>query len=257
MTFNVRTVVAEDGPDEWEHRKNLVAAVLRFHRPDVAGLQEAFARQVDYLDDALADYEWVGRGREAEAREGEFVPVFYRADRFELVDTETFWLSEVPDDPGSVGWSAEHPRIATRADLRDRETDATVTHVNTHLSHVDERARVESASLLRERLVAVEGPTVLTGDFNCTPGSAPYRVLVGEDAAGDPLADAREVARHTPLGPTATKHEFHGRVTDCIDFAFVRGLDVTQYGALADHWDGRWPSDHLPVMVELTAGKNG
>lgn len=258
-SFNVRTIAAEDGPDDWEHRKELVAAVLRFHRPAVAGLQEAFAQQVDYLDEALADYEWVGTSREAEARAGEYVPLFYRPDRVELLETETFWLSAVPDDPGSVGWSAEHPRIVTRADLRDRETGTEVTHFNTHLSHVDEHARVESARLLRQRVDAVAGPVVVTGDFNCEPGSEPYRMLAGDgtgagatgDWRGDPLADAREVAERTPLGPTATKHEFDGRVRERIDFVFVRGLAVSQYGALADHWDGRWPSDHLPILAEL------
>lgn len=265
MSFNVRTAAAEDGADDWEHRKELVAAVLRFHRPAVAGLQETCAHQVDYLDGALADYEWVGTSREAETGAGEFVPLFYRPDRFELLGSETFWLSEVPEDPGSVGWSARHPRIATCADLRDRETGAAVTHFNTHLSHVDEHARVESARLLRRRVDAVDGPVVVTGDFNCAPGSAPYRLLAGDGMGpgatgewrGDPLADAREVARHTPLGPTATHHEFDGRVRERIDFVFVRELAVSQYGALADHWDGRWPSDHLPVAADLEGPSAG
>jgi len=249
MSFNVRTAIAEDGPDDWVHRKELVATVLRFHRPAVAGLQEAFAHQVDYLDEVLPGYEWVGESRDAAPREGEFVPVFYRPDRFELAGTETFWLSEVPDDPGSVGWSAEHPRIVTTARLRDRETGSVVTHANTHFSHVDERARVEAARLVCERLAGAD-PLVLTGDLNCEPGSRPYRTLTA-GGPGEPLADAREAAAHPPLGPTETKHEFDGRTSARIDYALVRGLSVVQYGALADHWDGRWPSDHLPVLAEL------
>lgn len=263
MSFNVRTATAEDGPDNWEHRKELVASVIRFHRPDVVGLQEPLARQVEYLEGELPAYDWVGVGRKDGNQEGEFVPIFYRQDRFEGRESDAFWLSEVPDDPGSVGWSAEHPRIATRVELTDRESGTTFTHFNTHLSHVDDRARIEAAKLLRKRTAAVEGPVVLTGDFNCGPDSEPYRVLTGTASRNElsstlpaePLADARAVATHLPLGPTATKHEFDGRVTERIDYVFVRGLSVLLYGALSDHWDGRWPSDHLPVVAELEPGE--
>lgn len=247
-SFNVRTAVADDGEDDWEHRRDLVAAVLRFHRPDVVGLQEALAEQIEFLDEALAGYEWVGESRGSEPGEGEFVPVFYRRERFALEASETFWLSETPAEPGSVGWGGEHPRIATTARLRDRETGATFQHCNAHLSHVDGRARREGARLVRER---AGSPAVVTGDWNCEPGSPPYRAMVGADGVGEPFVDAREATADPPLGPARTKHAFDGEPTARIDYVFARGFDVCGYATPTDHAAGRYPSDHFPVVADL------
>jgi endonuclease/exonuclease/phosphatase family metal-dependent hydrolase len=255
LTYNVRRDVADDEPYDWAGRRDAVASTVRFHRPDVVGLQEPLAGQYDDLRDALGAYEWVGQSRGAGEREEEFCPVGYRRDRFERLAGGTFWLSETPEEPGSVGWDASWPRIVTWVRLRDRRADETLTYLNTHLDHEGERARRRAARLIRDRLADLRdgGPVVLGGDFNCTDDGEPYRILAGEGDHESPLVDARDASPHPPHGPDTTRTDFESLVLDRhIDHVFVDGLDVAGYGVAADQvGDGWYPSDHMPVVVDL------
>ena len=256
LTYNVRTDVSEDGEYDWAGRHAAVAGTIRFHRPDVCGLQEPLPHQYDDLRAALPAYEWVGRSRGAGERDDEFCPVGYRRDRFERLEGGTFWLSETPDDPGSVGWDASKPRIATWARLRDRRSDASLVFLNTHLDHEGARARLNGATLIRDRLPAIRAgdPVVVAGDFNCTDGEESYAVLAGTGDHESPLADARTASPHPPHGPDTTRTDFESlRPGLRIDHVFVDSLGVESYGVAADVTSGGWfPSDHLPVVVDLT-----
>ncbi|PSQ03591.1 endonuclease [Halobacteriales archaeon QS_4_69_31] len=254
-TYNVRRDVADDGEYDWAGRRDAVASTLRFHRPDLVGLQEPLAHQYDDLRAALEGYEWVGRSRGAGEREEEFCPLGYRADRFDRLDAGTFWLSSTPDEPGSVGWDASWPRIVTWARLRDRRTGRAVAYLNTHLDHEGPRARREGAGLLVDRLAGVRAgdPAVVAGDFNCTTDGAPYAILAGAGDRESPLTDAREATPHRPHGPTTTRTDYESLVPGRrIDHVFVADCDVEGYGVATDMGgDGWYPSDHLPVVVDL------
>ena len=256
-TYNVRRDVDSDGRFAWDGCRGAVASTIRFHRPDIVGLQEPLADQYDDLRAALADYEWVGRSRYGGEREGEFCPVGFRSARFERVAGDTFWLSETPGEAGSVGWDATYPRIATWVRLRDRETGTRLTYCNTHLDHEGERARSEAAHLLTERLPELRGdgtaPAVVAGDCNATPEEAPYRILAGEGEFDSQLTDARLATPHPPHGPTTTRTDYEALRPDRrIDHVFVADCEVDHYGVAADlAGDGTYPSDHLPVVVDL------
>lgn len=250
MTFNIRYDNPDDGADAWPNRKEMAASMIRFHEADIAGLQEALKGQIDDLDALLPEYTWLGVGRADGQEAGEYSPIFYREDRFEVLRHDTFWLSETPDVPGSKSWDAAIERIATWAEMRDRESGRRFFVINTHFDHRGEVARAESASLLLEKIAELSDglPVVLTGDFNALESSEPYRVLAGG------LSDAFKVSEHPHHGPTSTWSGFEavepGRR---IDYIFVnRGFTVMEHGILADTWDGRFPSDHLPVLAELT-----
>ena len=247
FSYNVRYANPDDAHDVWEERRAGVAALLRFHAPAVLGLQEPLPAQFDYLADQLPAYELVGQGR-ADG-DGEHVPVGYRRDRFERLESNTFWLSDAPDDV-SVAWGASHPRVATWVRLAEREGDAEFVVCNTHFDHESARARRRSADLVRDRLAEVAGdaPRILLGDLNCTPGSEPHDRLT----AGD-LRDAAAVARYQH-GPATSLTDFqtliHGRR---IDHVLVGPrADVRAFATLTDRDDrGRYPSDHLPVAARL------
>lgn len=248
MSFNARVDQASDGDDAWTHRREAAASVVRLHDPDVVGCQELLAHQLADLRESLPAYEWVGEDRKAGDRPGEHVAIGYRPDRFTLRDHDTFWLSETPEVPGSVGWDGYHPRIATWARLVDSVTETDLLHLNTHLDHQGERARRHGAVLLTERLdtLASDSPVVVTGDMNCHPGSPPYERLT------DGLDDARGLSTHGHHGPTDTFHGFTGVPEERIDYVLVDGLTVRQHATLTDRWDERYPSDHFPVLAELT-----
>ncbi|MFC6974154.1 endonuclease/exonuclease/phosphatase family protein [Halomicroarcula sp. GCM10025709] len=179
-SFNVRYDAAKDGTDNWAHRRQLVAGTIRYHAPAVVGVQEAMSHQLRELQAMLPAYDWVGDPRDSVAVGGEHTAVGYRTDRFDCTATDTFWLSETPTEPGSVGWDAAYPRVATWARLDDGDP---LLVVNTHLDHEGERARRRGIDLVLERLDGiVDGePVVLQGDFNCVVGEPAY-----ERAAGHP-----------------------------------------------------------------------
>ncbi|RDI72734.1 endonuclease/exonuclease/phosphatase family protein [Halopelagius longus] len=262
MSFNVRYDTDSDGRDAWPNRRDAVVRLLRYHRPDVICLQEPLPHQFASVREAIDRYEWFGVGR-AGGGEGEFVPVGYDADRFEREDAAAFWLSETPDEPGSVGWDADYPRVVTRVTLRNRETGDRLHAASVHLDHGGARARAEGASLLRRRLGELDGPLVVAGDFNCEPDSTPYRRVVGDDGGGSdgdgtdapPLRDARTLADEGHHGPERTFHGFTGDPTERIDYVFVRDCDVSLTATLTDRrsddGDERYPSDHFPVAADV------
>jgi len=244
MTFNVRTALARDGSDAWPARRDHAASLLRFHAPDVVGIQEAVPDQLDDLRSRLA-YEWVGSPR---SEGDEHTPVGYDPERFALLETDTFWLSPSPETE-SVGWDGALPRIATWARLRERAGEEEWLAVSTHFDHEGGVARKHSAELLARRIppLADGASVVVLGDLNCTPASPPYRTLV--DGSG-PFRDARE---RSPFhhGPDGTVHGFTGTAGERIDYVLVRGADARHHATLTDHLDGRYPSDHFPVVADL------
>jgi endonuclease/exonuclease/phosphatase family metal-dependent hydrolase len=274
MTFNIRYDNPGDGPDAWPLRKDKVAGMVKLYAADIVGMQEALRGQIDELAQRLPRYDWIGVGRQDGKDAGEFTPIFYRRDRLEIVEKNTFWLSPTPEKVGSRGWDAALPRIVTWAKFKDKQAGGEFYLFNTHFDHQGPTARLESAKLLRTRAVETAGDhaVVVIGDFNCTPTSAPYLWLAGKEPpppmpadsakvvavepaapAKDSLADAMLHTRHPHHGPTTTWNGFKALVRGRkIDHIFVRGpVAVEQHAILADHWDGRFPSDHLPVLVEI------
>ena len=172
--------------------------MIRFHGADVVGLQEALRGQITDLEAALPQFGWFGSGRVAD-RGGEHSAVLFRKDRLEVLAESTFWLSETPAVAGSRSWDAALPRIVTWAKLRDRR-DGTAFHLfNTHFDHLGEAARRESARLLLRKIAEIagpDGPVLVTGDFNTTPDSEPYRILTAGRRPGGLPASSTRSSRH-------------------------------------------------------------
>jgi endonuclease/exonuclease/phosphatase family metal-dependent hydrolase len=256
MTFNVRYDTPSDGANAWPHRRDWVAALIRFHAPDALGVQEALAHMLTDLDARLPGFARVGVGRADGRTRGEFSAILYRTDRLEPLDSGTFWLSPTPEIAGSKGWDAAIERIATWARFRDRRTGCRHLHLNTHFDHVGEQARQESARLIRRRIAALADgiPVVVTGDLNADPASEPYRILTRDTVgATPPLRDALGASRDGHYGPTSTWTAFRaiepGRR---IDYVLVSPqVRVLTHAILPDSWDGRFPSDHLPVLAAV------
>lgn len=259
LSFNIRYDEPADGVHAWPRRADRVAGLIRDLAPHAAGLQEALLGQVEDLATALPGYEWIGVGRDDGDEGGELSPIFYRRDRLEPVESGTFWLSPEPGRPGSVGWDADLPRIATWAVLRDRQTGGRFLLVNTHFDHRGVRARAESARLLRQRAARLGRgiPVVLTGDLNAEPEDPPLRTLT---AAGDMrMCDARRLAdRSSGPGGTFSGFEAGQAPTRRIDYVLVSpGVDVVRHEHVVAIEEGAYPSDHLPVLADLRipAGK--
>jgi endonuclease/exonuclease/phosphatase family metal-dependent hydrolase len=205
--------------------------------------------------------ETYGVGRDDGKNGGEFSPIFYRRDRFELLEKSTFWLSPTPDKIGSKGWDAALPRIASWIKLKDRQSGVVFCVINTHFDHRGATARTESAGVIlkqvREQFVGL--PVILTGDFNTIPGTPPYDILIGKGAERDVVLffDTFEQSAQKPLGPNSTWNGFEAIVPNRrIDFVFTtKSVKVNRFQILEDQREGRFPSDHLPVITELELAK--
>ena len=260
MTFNVRVNLPSDGPNAWPQRKNKAASMVKFYEPQLLGLQEALRGQVQDLALDLPDYAWIGVGRDDGREQGEYMAIIYQTERLELLREGTFWLSETPDTPGR-GWDAAWIRTVTWACFRDKLSDRQFYHFNTHLDNHSERARQESAKLLLEQIQNIAGNSdvVLTGDFNSTPDSETYRILTAAGADGQPalLYDTNVLSAIPHHGPTRTFTAFNMDSLDTpalpIDFIFVTAnWRVHKHATLSDSFDGFFPSDHMPVLTDIS-----
>lgn len=250
MTFNVRLPTDADGEDRWIKRRDLLVQTLRETRPDVVGTQELFAEQGDYIVQHLPGYAWFGRGRSGDASKtaDEHMGVFYRKDALQVIESGDFWLSDTPDVAGSITWGNLFPRMVTWA-LFERSADGRRFYLfNTHLPYrdQDEPIRARGVTLLRDRIAALPAdvPVVVTGDFNTTPDT-PVHALISRD-----LADAWSGSTRRS-GPEGTFHAFKGQADRRIDWILVRGLEARTIETVTRNQNGRYPSDHFPVLTEL------
>ncbi|MEM7031461.1 MAG: endonuclease/exonuclease/phosphatase family protein [Chloroflexota bacterium] len=259
ISYNIRYNNPADGDQAWPHRKDRVASLLQLYQPEIIGLQEVLNDQLAYLIEALPEFEYVGVGRDDGQTKGEYAPIFYRRDQFALSDSGTFWLSETPDQAGSFGWDAACVRIATWAILTEKSTQKQFLHLNTHFDHRGQQAQIRSAELILKFLSQQQsiGRIIVTGDFNCVADSESYTYLTGVDQPDKlTLIDAMLHSQTRHHGPTGTLNtNFTNPIRDKIDFIFVwpaNKIQVHRHAILADHWDGVYSSDHLPVLVDFT-----
>jgi endonuclease/exonuclease/phosphatase family metal-dependent hydrolase len=255
MSFNIRYGTAKDGEDRWENRQGMLLDAIRAYDPDLLGMQEVLAEQADSLKERLAEYGFVGAGRDDGKRKGEFSPIMFKHSRFDLLASGQWWLSETPEKVGSRGWDAALPRIVTWARLKDRGRGITFLVFNTHWDHQGNTARVESAKLMRRLIDEKRGadPVIVTGDFNSTEDTQQYRTLTAGDDAGVRLTDAYREVHPDRKSDEASFHAFKGtREGMRIDW-ILHSPQWKTSGASIDHTqkDGHYPSDHFPVTAEL------
>jgi len=178
-SFNMRDAVAEAADSNRRADCAELTRRIASSSPDIIAIQGVHAADLDSVRQELPAYDIVAAGSVDGARAGTFVPILYRRQRFRAIDYGHFWLSERPQNVGSIGWDAEHPCMATWVRLRFADAPLVqVQLVNVELPHSGKRARRESARLIR-RLVESVGtrPLVVMGDFHGGVCSEPYRIL--------------------------------------------------------------------------------
>lgn len=259
MTYNIRFAGSADDEanNSWNSRKDLVAEVIRFNKADIFGLQEALHSQIADINNSFPKYDWVGVGREDGREGGEYSPIFFNTEKFKLVHTSTFWLSETPDSV-SIGWDAAFKRVVTWAEFNFQNTEKKFFVFNTHFDHIGETARLNSAKLILKMIkeIAGDNPAILTGDFNAQSDSPPYSILTnGLDAEKRfYLTDAEAVNSNIHYGSHITFNGFGNDIQpgNKIDFIFVNDkVNVKEHGVISETFDGKYPSDHFPVIAEV------
>ena len=274
-TFNLRMDTPSDGENAWFHRKDMVNDLIRFYGFDLFGTQEGFTHQLNDIL-RLSDYRFIGVGRDDEKDAGEHCAIFYRSDRFKVLDQGDFWLSETPDVP-SKGWDAVLPRICSWGHFKCKDTGFEFLFFNLHMDHIGKKARVESAFLVQDKMKELgkgkELPAILTGDFNVDQTHQSYDAFVSKGV----LCDSYEKAGFRyAINGTFNDFDPNSFTESRIDHIFVSpSFQVKRYGVLTDTYrsivgkgekkqandcpeeidiktyQARTPSDHFPVKVEL------
>lgn len=254
MSFNLRVHVPSDGDNAWPYRKNMVADTIKNHKPIIVGTQEGRYAMLEDLDGLLPEYNRIGEGR-AGYRSGdegldECCAILYDPLRVSLIDQGQFWLSETPDEPSGRAWDADYPRFCTWAKFASIETPSDQFYLfNTHFDHVGAQAREQSAKLILRQIGSIIGdssiPFIVTGDLNCHPEDQAIRTL---------SAELRNACAVHGQEAELTFHDFQGGATgEPIDYIFSsKDAVIEEAAVLRTSQNGRYPSDHYPVIAEVS-----
>jgi endonuclease/exonuclease/phosphatase family metal-dependent hydrolase len=254
MSYNIRLDAESDisRGNGWEGRKDWMMQLIRYHNPQIFGLQEVMYNQLVFIEEQIEDYSYVGSGRDDGDKAGEFSPIFFDNKLFDALDHGTFWLSETPEVP-SKGWDAALNRIVSWAKLRHKSSKIEFYFFNTHFDHVGIEARNQSSKLIIEKVNSMRNgmPFILTGDFNVPDTSEPYKLMASA------FNDAKETSLSGHYGPDGSWSTFDVCGTTeprrRIDFIFTaENITVHEHAILTDSKYGKYPSDHLPVVATVT-----
>jgi endonuclease/exonuclease/phosphatase family metal-dependent hydrolase len=250
MSFNVLC----EGKNEngMQNRLGIVTQTITEYYPDSLGVQEATPLWMLWLNLFLPEYDYVGVGRDDGKLSGEFSAIFYLKEKYKVVDSGTFWISETPDVP-SIGWDADCRRVCTWAVLENKTTGARYAHLNTHLDYKGVMPRQRGVEMILEKAAEFDDlPVVVTGDFNFAQGSGYYNQLT----AGV-LQDTKFLAPDTM--DYATFHGFAQTVNPdkVIDFVLANSrMTPLVYKVVIEGIDGRAVSDHYPLYADMLLNAN-
>lgn len=249
MSFNIRYDNSEDGINRWLNRQTACVDMFKDIQPNVFGIQEGLVHQVEYIDNHLPQYSYYGIGRDDGKKAGEYAAIFYELDRYQRLDSGTFWLSETPEIP-SIGWDADLERIVSWVKLKDIENGIVFYVFNTHFDHKGNMARVESAKLIVKKMddiVKNDEPIFLLGDFNGLIGNKMFDPILEE------LKHSKKEAKDTDQKKSFNHFGKYGGILNVnIDFIFYNSMTISKYRTIDTNYGVKYISDHYPIIAWFT-----
>lgn len=248
MTFNIRFLNEEDGPNHWQYRKELVLEVVWAYQPDLLAFQEVTIPQLDFLQSRLQGYAAFIAHRDIDPT-CQYPTIFFRPETMVAGQGAEFWLSETPQVHRSKSWGSAFPRMLTYGLFREHSHDLWFYFGNTHLDHISAPAREQGALMLRDHFQALAKPAILAGDFNDLPTSRVHAILTGPDS---PFQDSWQMAK-LPEEGASTQHKFDGRFFGGrIDWILLTAPFRLQTAEIIRYNQAdRYPSDHFPYCVDV------
>lgn len=249
MTYNIRTGTGRDGLDAWPLRKHRTLKVMQKYNPDLIGLQEAHSFQIADIQTSIPGYAIVGSGRNDGRAGNEFSAIMFKTTRLQLLRSDTFWMSDTPDIPGSTHWGNNNIRICTWAYFHDLKNGKFFYIFNTHLDHISQPSREKSADLILQRIKEIQpqDPVIITGDLNA-PEQNPVITTILNAGYRDSFRVLHPDEKN--IGTTNAFRETREPIK--IDYIFIdKAWEVKTAKIADDKYDNRWPSDHLPVTATL------
>ncbi|SOD18310.1 endonuclease/exonuclease/phosphatase family protein [Pedobacter xixiisoli] len=251
-TFNIRVDVAKDAPaNMWRDRAAMVNSLISFHNFDVFGVQEAQPNQLADMERGLPNYTLVADAKHNGLNSS---AIFFKTAVYDLVKSGSFWLAPNPKDDKKA-WDAKYPRGCTWIGLKDKKTGKVFYYFNTHLDHVGIEARKHSVQIINTQIkeIAGENPAAICGDFNFNQHDENYKSIQQTAVLTDSFL--LSPIKYTPNG-TFNGFNITRSSEERIDHIFVtKQIKVERYGILTDCFSGKYPSDHFPVMIDVTFKK--
>ena len=246
MSTNVRCYSPEDMfQKSWFYRAHLIVDDINAVKPDIIGFQEVSPLHYDYIVKSMPGYLHEMAYRD-DFILSEGCPIFYRADKYERIDSGSFWLSETPEVM-SKDWGSAHYRICIYVILKDKASGREFVVFNTHLDHVSDEARIEGIKVVLDKIAEFgDLPAFLMGDLNAEPDSK--TILSTKDA----FDDAHDIAASADEG--ATFHKWGTKPNnDRIDYIMISKGDsiVSEYRILDNCHDGVYSSDHSSIYIKV------
>lgn len=253
LSYNVRYGSEEDlTENSWRNRRLAMKTLLKLEDADLIATQEGLYQQIMEIEADLEQYSWCGEGREG-GKIGEHMAIFYKKDRFTLLETGHYWLSETPYKKGSMSWGTNYPRMVTWVKLKETQLNKVFYLINTHLDHESEQARIESSKMILHKSHQLEDqiPLILTGDFNTARNSNVHQILTRDCFFEDPW-DKEIVKTNEKLGTFNDFYDERGGGSILkIDWILIKGFSATSIGINNATIRGQFPSDHFPVSADL------
>lgn len=270
VSFNVKRDMAFSFHKEhrWEHRRQLVSQLIRASQATIIGVQELLPEMKMDVQRLLSqEYSVFGNGRFFGVRpeDDEHSDILVRNDDAMVRFCKTFWLSKDPEKNGSRAYYSVFPRICTVAEVTLKDTGRRIRVFNTHFDHICAFARNLGARIILKYMDAYNQreplPTILMGDLNARPGSRAVKILKENlhDYSTVHLNDVYNFV--SPEDICNTFHNFsgkqkHGRGP--IDYIFVSDdFEVVESHIWTEDLDGRYPSDHYPLVATLRLKDQG
>ena len=248
MSYNVRLSSYNEGTNSWEMRYPASAMMINDQKPDVIGIQDALFEQIDYFQDILKGYKYVGVAGKDGKKDGVYTPILYNSKTIAVLKSGTFWLSDNSVKP-STGFDSEEYLTATWAILKEKNSGKKFFFINTKLDSESASSRQKALSLVMEKIPELNtdsSPVVLTGDLKMTPESdelAPVKAV---------LKDSRSVAFSTDKN--GTFNNWGKQKEPCIyDYIWISGFSsCTSFETVTKkYYDRVFISDHFPIKAIL------
>ncbi len=240
LSFNIRIDAKVDGLNQWSYRKENVKTFLLNRYDDVIGIQEAGPHMYQFLKKELNSYEAFGIPRDSY---GEATPIFLKNGNFEVLSSNTLWLTQTPHIESSIPGS-NHPRVVTYVVIKDQVE--TYAIFNTHLDYTGDQTTLEQVKhlekIVREVSDSFHAKTIILGDFNSHPESKTIKYL--ESSFDHPY----QVNREDQL-------TFHGfsdqKMGKPIDYFFYDQEIKPKKFEIIYTQMSTYLSDHYPIAIEI------
>lgn len=247
-TWNIRYANEEDSlaGNAWSVRSEKIAEMVHYFDFDILVVQEPDSQQVLDLAALLPEYTYV------QTDPGKIHPIYFKKDKFKAVKSGQFWYSE-SGIPGEKGWDAKHVRFCSWVGLKRNKKRFFV--FNSHWDNAGKEARNQSANVALKQVEKIAGRNrvIFAGDMNTQADSKAVTTLNSTNL----LKDAKELAKvkRIPVG-SFTNFDVNSVSERQIDHISVTpSIPVYKYGVLDNRYhdgkDWRYPSDHLPVVIEI------